>query len=239
MAALISLLVVGYTGYCVWHIHSLAQLSRPAVAEAHAFEREEPSMPRRILILGDSTAVGVGSPAALSVAGRLSNEFSASVENYGKSGAVTADLDGQINSAKKDRFDLILIQIGANDVINFYSLKNSAKMLDAALIKLHSRADRIAILTAGNIGNAPLFPWPVSWAMTYRTQILRELFMATAEKNDAVYVDIFSQPDIFPSNPSKYYAPDMLHPSGEGYGYWFSIVKKYVEKKWPELATNK
>ena len=117
--ALVLLIVVVYVGYEYFRIQNLIQVSAGLVAEVRPYENATGTV--SVLVLGDSTAVGVGSPSDESVAGRLGEYLHASVENHAVSGAVTADLPGQIAKAQKQHYDLILIQIGANDIIRFHS----------------------------------------------------------------------------------------------------------------------
>lgn len=234
--ALVAILIIAYGAYAAWHLYSYAQKSPVLVEAAIPFTIHEPTRTKSILVLGDSTAAGVGSPAKLTVAGRLASWLNANVDNFSKSGAKTADLAGQIAKSKNARYDLIVFHIGANDVIRFESLLQAENNLDAALTTLSKQSDKIVFLTAGDIGDAQIWPWPLSTAYTYRTRELRTLFMAQAKKHNATYIDIFSQGDIFGSDPNKYYAPDGLHLSGDGYGRWFEFVQKAIKERWPELT---
>lgn len=236
MFGLLLFLVMGYGAYAVYSIRHSAALSVPLVKAAHAYNREDATLPHTLLVLGDSTAVGVGSPSEGTVAARLAEYLHASVENYAVSGAVTSDLDAQMTHTKRDKYDLILLQIGANDVIGFRSLDAAASQLDLALQKLRLKSDRVMILTAGDIGTAPIFPRPVGWVMSYRTRELRERFIKVCATRGATYVDIYIRPDPFLGNEERYHAKDGLHLNAEGYQYWFSVVKEYVDAQWPQLT---
>ena len=236
MFGLFLFLVIAYVAYAAYSIRHSASLSVPLIKAAHPYNREDPALVHTLLVIGDSTAVGVGSPAESTVAARLADYTHASVENYAVSGAVTADLEAQMSHARREKYDLILLQIGANDVIGFRSLDTAASQLDTALQKLRRKSDHVMVLTAGNIGTAPIFPRPVGWVMSYRTRALRERFIAECTTRGAIYVDIYIRPDPFLGNEERYYAPDGLHLSAEGYAYWFSVVKEYVDSQWPQLA---
>jgi lysophospholipase L1-like esterase len=45
-----------------------------------------------------------------------------------------------------------------------------------------------------------------------------------------IFVDLFRDPhnDPFVKEPKRYYCPDGLHPSGEGYGIWFATLMAQV-----------
>ncbi len=236
MKILSLLLILGvlYLAYEVARVGYYAYVSKGLVALAEGFERAEGS--RSLLVLGDSTAVGVGvHDAHNTVAGRLSQALNASVENHAVSGEVTADTAAQLAAAQKDSYDLVLIQIGANDVIGFRDLGVAQADLKRLLDEARTKSDRIVLLTAGKIGEAPLFPWFARALMTERAADLRERFSSTAAAFGVVYVDLFAIPDPFATDPRRYYAPDGLHLTDDGYGFWYEQVKHAIEARWPDL----
>jgi lysophospholipase L1-like esterase len=158
------------------------------------------------------------------------------VENHAVSGAVTADLAGQIAQAQKSHYDLILIQIGANDIIRFHSPSATAQTLDAALRSLQPKSDRIVLLTAGKVGEAPFFPRLLSWLWTWQASRMRTQFIAVTNADGVAYVDLYNAPDPFNSDPARYYAPDGLHLTADGYGFWFDQVQQTIVTHWPDLA---
>jgi len=230
---LLLVVVIAYVCYEYVRIHNLINVSAKLVAQARPYESATGTL--SVLVLGDSTAVGVGSPNDESVAGRLGVYLNASVENYAVSGAVTSDLAAQIAQAKKPKYDLILIQVGANDIIRFHSPETTAQTFDVALKSLQPRSDRIVLLTAGKVGEAPLFPRLFGWLWTWQAAHMRTQFMAVAQADNVAYVDLYNIPDPFSSDPSRYYAPDGLHLTGEGYGFWFDQVQKTIQARWPDL----
>ena len=208
------------------------RVSAGLVAKAIPYQRADGSL--SMLVIGDSTAVGVGADTpADTVAGYLSNTLNASVENYSKSGAVTADMEAQFAQAKNSHYDLILIQVGANDVIRFHSLSGTQALLDTILKNARTKSDHVVLLTAGRIGEAPLFPWFVGPFITHRAHQMRDLFKATADANGVAYVDLFNIPDPFLSDPQKYYAPDGLHLTKDGWYFWYEQTLQTIEATWP------
>ncbi len=225
-----------YGSYEAVRIYSLASKSQGLIEKASAFTRAEGA--RSILVLGDSTAVGVGATPETSVPGRLSAYLDASVENYGISGARMADVLAQIESAKKEEYDLVLIQIGANDITHGSETTEVRMNLEKVLAQASLLSKRVIVLTAGKVGDAPLIPWFARALLNSRTANVRDVFMETTSRYKTVYVDIYAQELHFSNDIPRYYAPDQFHLSSDGYGEWFSIVREYVEKNWPELAKN-
>lgn len=215
----------------------------PAIATAKAtiektvpFETPKDVQKRRMLVLGDSTAYGVGATeASHSTAGRIASRFNLTVENRAKSGAVTRDVLSQIQEASDEKYDLALVQVGANDVIHFKSLDTAERSLDDALTQLSQKTDRIVLLTSGDIGNAPLWIFPLNRFYTHRTEYLRARFVNLLAKHNAVYVDLYNLPDPFSTDPARYYAPDGLHLSSEGYAVWAEYITDTIAMQWQDF----
>ncbi len=225
-----------YGVYEVIRVYSLTTHSNELVEKSSAFTRTEGA--RSMLVLGDSTAVGVGATPLTSVPARLSSYLDASVENYAKSGARVSDVATQIDTAKKEKYDVVLIQIGANDITHGTDLVKVRAGLEKVLSDASSLSERVIVLTAGKVGDAPLIPWFARDFLNTRTAKVRDVFVETTAKYKAVYVDIYSRELNFSDDVPRFYASDKFHLSSDGYGEWFSIVREYVEKNWPELAKN-
>lgn len=228
-------LIVLYAAYNVFIFWQAAQRSAPLIEATPPYNRNDSSLSKNILILGDSLAVGVGASGEQTVAGRLGKALNANVDNFAKSGAQTKDLGAQLSQAKKDKYDLVLIQIGANDIIQLRSLEAAAENLDRVLADAKQKSDHVAFLLVGNVGAAPLWPWPWPRIYTSRTLDLRERYLALAEKHDALFVDIYKRDNIFASDPDRYYANDQLHLTADGYEKWFDLISEDIRARWPEL----
>lgn len=149
------------------------------------------------------------------------------------SGAVVADLAAQLTLASRQRYDLILIQAGANDVIRLHNLAAANAEMQRVLQDVRTKSDHVVLLTAGKIGNAPLFPWFIRSLMNGRAKELRDMFWMTAKEEDVAYVDLYTISDPFASDLNRYYAPDGLHLTGDGYGFWAGEVAQTIEAEWP------
>lgn len=229
----VALAAVAYILFYSIRTICLVRISAGLVADARPFVSTEGV--RALLVLGDSTGVGVGSSAEGSVAARLSTYLDASVENHAKSGARADDIGGQLKKVRKSLYDMALIQVGANDIIRFGSSRKAGEDIEASLSRAREVSDRVVLLTGGKIGDAPFFPKPFGFLWINRAATLRERFMVAAEKHGVVYIDLFNAKDPFASDAERYYAPDGLHLTADGYGFWFDEVKKSIEKTWPEL----
>jgi len=232
--AALALIILTYVGYEYIRMSALVSVGEQLANEARAYQSATGTL--SVLVLGDSTAVGVGSPSQESVAGRLGTYLNASIENYAVSGAVTADLADQIAKAQKSHYDLILLQIGANDIIRFHSPTATAQTLDAALKSLQPKSDHIVLLTAGKVGEAPFFPRLFGWLWNWQASRMRTQFMTVTSADNVAYVDLYNAPDPFNADPARYYAPDGLHLTGDGYGFWFDQVQRTIWARWPNMS---
>lgn len=236
------LLSVGALALLVFEVLQVTvrvRAGRAAAARTVRFERVRSNSALRILVAGDSTGVGVaaGDPA-LSVAGRFGSAYPAAhVENTSRNGARTRHVIGQLQARRGEphsasraprggHFTLVLLQTGGNDILRFTPLEDLRRDINATLDEAMQLGDHVVLLTAGNVGLAPLFPRPIGWLYTARARRVRALFQVAAREHGVVFADPFAERDndIFLTDPPRYYAPDFLHLSGEGYRVWFEKV---------------
>ncbi|MES2959664.1 MAG: GDSL-type esterase/lipase family protein [Pseudomonadota bacterium] len=177
----------------------------------------------RLLIVGDSTAVGTGAASAkTSLAGLLALRYPRLlIDNRARDGARFADVATQLAGA--ERFDMVLVQAGGNDVIRLRGLEDLRADIDRVTALARQRADLVVLMPAGNVGNAPFFVAPVSWLMTWRSRELHSFVRDAAARHSALYVNLFREraDDPFVNRPGLH-ARDGLHPSDSGYRLWFS-----------------
>src|SRR5690242_1734264 len=148
----------------VWHVRAGQQLRRGA----RAFQRAMPSAPTKILVAGDSVAVGLGaSQPEQSIAGLFGQDFpQADVTNVGVSGAETDGLVTQLAGLAGQHFSAVVLIIGANDVVHGRNLRGSLIRLDRALQQARELSDQVILMPEGNMGNAPIFPRLASVLLT-------------------------------------------------------------------------
>lgn len=216
----------------VWGIrfYLTVQTSKKLIDAAIPFQKTGDTS-NAVLVLGDSTAVGIGADTKEeSVAGLLSAYTDASsVENYAVSGAVTEDLPEQSEKAQLERYRLILIQIGGNDIIRFRDAPSAKENLRVAIAQLPP-SDQVLIISAGDVGGATLFPF---FVRPFHTKLNNEYHTAFAELADEIgvtYVNFGNAPStkMINDRPDIYLAKDGLHPSSAGYALWFKEIQPYL-----------
>lgn len=207
----------------------LVRIGKKLVAESRPFEQANANAKLRILILGDSTAVGTGvrDPRG-SIAGRFGWDFpAAEIRNLGINGLRVANLLRNFPSMPSASFDLVLIQIGANDIMQGTPLSTFERDLGSVFAKAKKIGTNVVALHSGNIGLAPLFAWPLSTMMRSRTLKIREVYKKVAKEHGVTYVDQFHEKADDPFNGEhRFYARDLLHLSEEGYGVWYGEARE-------------
>lgn len=223
-----------YSTYWTAFIHKKLQVSKKLIHAATPYSLSSNDLSKTLLVLGDSTAVGVGARSASdTVPAKVSHLFhSTYVENYAISGAVVADLTKQIANAKQKKYDVILVQIGANDMIRFRNADATTKELENILENLKEKSATIILLSAGNLGGAPLIPHPFRKIYTNLNLRYHANFEEMSKRLGIIYVNTYSDPSVDPFmlNPQKYFAGDSFHPSSDGYEIWFEKVKQKIQK---------
>ena len=225
IAAALSVLVL--SGCAASRISTAAQLAR----ESEPFQHNPPNAALRMLIVGDSTGVGTGASAPQnSLAGLLAQAFpQLAIKNMAQDGATFEGVVQQLQR-ETERFDVVLIHAGGNDVIRLRSDEAMRVDIERAVSLASARADDVLVMPAGNVGNAPFFFAPVAGFMSNRAQRMHRYVKATAEQQGAVYVSLFKDEanDPFANNPSLH-AADGLHPSDAGYRIWFDELMRQAD----------
>ncbi len=209
----------------------LTQASREVSLELVPFEQIRRDAKLKILILGDSTAVGTGAKDNTeSVAGWFGRDFpKAHIRNFGRNGQRLADLLKNFPSfSEEEKFDLVVLQIGANDVIHLTRLKHIKRNVTAVVDRAKTVGQQVVLMHSGDVGLAPIFSWPLNRLFSARTRALREIYLKVAKEKNVMYVDLFRERkgDLFLTDINKYYSVDRLHPSGAGYRYWYEEIRR-------------
>jgi lysophospholipase L1-like esterase len=222
----VALILVGV--YYAYLVYSRIPVARELVKKALPFQLASDDHAVTLLVLGDSTGVGVGaSSSADTVAALVAKEIGATyVENHAISGAAITDLSGQIAQVKLGEYSYVLIAIGGNDIIHFHDVIQAEKDFDASLSSL-PKAGKVVVHSAGNVGGATLFPWFVRPFHTALNLKYHDMFQRVSARHGATYINLFTEKehDPFLQHPEIYLAEDGLHPSSAGYALWFEKIR--------------
>jgi len=211
-------LAAATAGYAALRLRAAGRSSR----RAHPFDRRSRSEGARLLVVGDSTAGGVGaSSPEQSLPGLLARANpSLTVVNKAMPGARFADMLSQLEG--DERVDAVLVLGGANDV--FHGTRDAALRsgIERVAQRARVRSDVVVFMPPGNLGNLRFLLPPWNWWMTYRARRLQTLVAEVAEANGARHVSLFlaREDDPFARHPRRLSSRDGVHPNDAGYELW-------------------
>jgi len=206
---------------------SRIRLSRRLVARTTPAQSTPEGCRRTIVIAGDSTAFGVGALPAETTAGRLAAAFPhARVLNVARSGARIGHVADQLDRLDIGSADLVLIHACANDVLEFRPIAKVEQDLRAAVASARRLSANVILMPGHDFSKAPFFMRAISRAIMWQAVRVHALVERVSGELGVVFVDLFRDPkdDPFVKEPARYYCPDRLHPSGEGYAIWFAAL---------------
>ena len=228
---LLPLLVIGLTLlYYILRIIHTKSISKELMRATTLYNNESNDYTKTLLILGDSTAVGVGASTSTdSIPALLAKKINATyVENHAVSGSVVASLPQQIQKIKRGHYNVILVQIGANDIVARNDVVEVNAQLEVLLTNLRTKADTLIFFSAGNLGGARAIPFFLKPYYRNLSLDYHKYFQALADKLRITYVNLYEDPKVDPfiTNSETYFARDGFHPSSQGYARWFEMIEK-------------
>ncbi len=185
--------------------------------------------PVRLLVLGDSTAAGVGAETqAEALPGNLARDIRDRFHRgtqwlaLGRNGATAKDLvDDYLDEATAHEQDLVFLTIGANDALALRSRRafsrdvalivnqlRAANPSSLILVSLMPRFDRFASLQN-----------PVKWNLALHAASLDD----AARRAVTGIPGVFAIPKPAPYSP-EFWASDGFHPSEQGYREWIDFA---------------
>jgi lysophospholipase L1-like esterase len=215
-------------------IYTKFRITKVLIAESKPFSFAPAQPDKSILIAGDSTAVGTGVMDPIdSIAGRFHKDFpNAQIVNVAHNGYKIAQIQNELQHID-GKFDLVLLQAGANDILFFTPLPEAQEDLRTLIDMAKERGSIVLLLTSGNIGIAPIFWPPVSWFYSWRTQKFHEAFAKIAQEKGIIFVQLYKERayDPFAKDEAKFYAADGSHLTGAGYEYWYAQIRTALGNK--------
>jgi lysophospholipase L1-like esterase len=186
--------------------------------------------------LGDSTAVGAGADRVQdTIAGRLAFDFPGSdIINVGTNGSIIRDVLSQLEPVKDQKFDMVIISTGGNDVISFTSLYKIQQDLEQIFqITKNMCEQKVFFLLYVNFAATPLFPALIRLLLIRRAKLLYEIIRGVGVRERVPIIELFAEPkdDPMQGNPSFYFAKDGIHPNSEGYRLWYNRMWRVMTSR--------
>lgn len=222
------------TGWLAWPLVSIASRGRRVVdANGGRYVRRVPGRAVRVLVVGDSSAVGIGaSRPEHTVAGRLGAQHpSWSIGNLARKGAHVEDVAALLERlcrrtaagrAVRPPYDALLVHAGGNDALGH----TPSDAVQSAVARIACASALLArhtvVVTGGNLALAPGLTSPWAWWFGRQGRRVRRIFLDTLPGGRITYVDLYRDAATDPTtaDPARYFAADGLHPSDDGYAIW-------------------
>jgi lysophospholipase L1-like esterase len=226
--------VVGAEVFLAWRREYLP--TEPAF-EIAATAGPEDGRPLRFVVLGDSTAAGLGaSGPQASYAAVLAERLGAlgwrvEMTGLGVSGARVKDLLGdQLSRAEAIEPDLIFVGIGANDVTHLTGLDDVRRDATSLFEGLRKTGAELVVAGAPDM-RADAFFEPLRSLAGWRGRRVSAQIAAAAE---AVGVPLVPLAELagpyFASGAEDAYGGDDFHPGDGGYRAWADAIFPYLRE---------
>lgn len=200
---------------------------------------------KKILILGDSTAVGTGSQSPeYTIAGRFAQDFpSTDIINLGVNGSRTAGMLEQLKLVEGYTFDLVVILSGGNDVLVLNTESGLKKTLSSVLEITNKISNhQTVVLFYGTNGSTSSLPSIFQPFFTRKFRKIESAFEQACRDRGVPFIELFPNDAVnpFKDDPHLYFSADGIHPSDLGYQMWYrKMWEVFLEKKIPVFEALK
>lgn len=192
--------------------------------------------PIRYLVLGDSTAVGVGGDyergIVLETARHLAKNRRVDLLNLAVSGARFRDvLREQLARARGWKPDLVLLDVGANDATHLTSSRSLRRDLEEIirLILAENCEARIVVTGSPDMGAPPRIPFFLRGIAAARARRINEIARAAVSDHDLTFAPIADRTGQAFRSDRTLFHPDRFHPNDRGYALWVPVLIEAID----------
>lgn len=222
---------------------SMLPVDASAAPPAEARSQSRPAMfgssgaPLTYVVLGDSTAAGVGGSyevgVAVATARELGRRRQVAMTNLAVSGARMRDVRNlQLPAAIALRPEIVLLSAGANDVTHLTPIRRmqtDLRAIVAALVRANPDV-KIVITGSPDMGSPPRIPRLLRGLATCRTTQVNRMFRAEAAALDLVFAPIADATGPLFRRDRSLFAEDRFHPNDRGYATWIPVLNAALAK---------
>ncbi len=189
----------------------------------------------RLLVAGDSAAAGVGAASQdEALTGRLVSQLSARRELHwrleARTGYTTADAHAHLATLPEDRFDVVVLSLGVNDVTGGVGCARWLARLTALADLLRARfTPRAMLFTAlPPMHLFPALPQPLRWYLGARALDFNAALADWLSRQQGCHLVV---PDFQPDPASI--ASDGFHPGPAAYTAWATGITRDIDRLFP------
>jgi lysophospholipase L1-like esterase len=185
--------------------------------------------PLRLVLLGDSTALGVGvDQVGDTVGGQLAAMLAegpggrrVELSSVAVARSRSIDLGAQVSRALVGRRpDVAVILIGGNDAIRFTPIATAAEHLASAVRRLRAAGSAVVVGTCPDLTAAYAFPPPLRHLMGWRSHQLAHAQKTATRAASGIVVDLGATTGAVFRADVGTFCHDGYHPSADGYRVW-------------------
>jgi lysophospholipase L1-like esterase len=227
------------------HLASTALLAPLVLVQARQAARRAPRLPaasgpahgtagqgdprRRLLVIGESTAAGVGAGRhARALPGFLAAEMSRRLGGTvtwmvrGKSGATARKVLAELVPSAQQPFDITVLTVGINDLFDRRAPRLWAADLLGLIDALSGEGGRTRVIVSGMppVQRVPAIPQPLRFVLGRRARAMDRIMRQVSADRGAIYVPI----DGAIARGDGLFASDGFHPSEAGYRVWAGVL---------------
>jgi lysophospholipase L1-like esterase len=187
---------------------------------------DEGASPLRLVMLGDSGALGVGVESVTDTVGGqlaalLATDRRVELSSVGVSGSRSSDLATQVARALLGRRpDVAVILIGANDVIGLRSPGEASTHLGAAVRRMREAGVEVVVGTCPDLGAARAIAPPLRQVIAWWGRRVARAQVRAVHTAGGAVVDLGMETGpVFRADPNTL-CEDRYHPSADGYRVW-------------------
>jgi acyl-CoA thioesterase-1 len=183
--------------------------------------------------LGDSITAGYGVDPSQAYPAIIQNKIDAKgwpfrVINAGQSGDTSAGGLNRLEWLLKNRIDVLVLELGANDGLRGLPVENTRKNLQAIIDRTRERYPQVKIIIAG-------MKLPPNWGEDYSRRFER-MFAELAKKNKTALVSFVLEGVGGVRNLNL---QDSIHPTAEGHKLVAANVWKVLEPLMKSLEASR
>lgn len=189
--------------------------------------------PLTYVVLGDSTAAGVGADyeqgIAVKTAEALAKDRRVTMINFGVSGERAAGvLRDQLPQALIHKPDLVLLSVSANDVTHLTPARSVRASLQRTVRELRRVNPSVAIVITGSpdMGSPPRIPRLLRGLAGRRTASINRELLALAVEERLTFAPIAAETGPLFRNDHTLFDDDRFHPNERGYATWVPILNR-------------